>query len=500
MLFTSLQFLFFFPAVCLFYFAIPYRFRWVLLLAASYYFYACWRVEYLSLIILSTIIDYCAGLAMGKAESKKRKRLLLCLSLFTNLGLLFAFKYFNFFSSSATAIADAFNIVKAFPTLEVLLPVGISFYTFQTLSYTIDIYRGRQKPEKHFGVFAVFVSFFPQLVAGPIERSTNLLPQFFEKHDFDYDRVTDGMKLMLWGFFKKLVIADRLAMFVDAVYNNPAEHTGVSFVVATVFFAFQIYCDFSAYSDIAIGCAQVMGYRLMLNFERPYYAKSIAEFWRRWHISLSTWFRDYVYIPLGGNRVSPMRWYVNLMIVFVVSGLWHGANWTFVVWGFLHGFYLVFAILTADTRGALCDRVGLSKRPFILKLVNVITVFALVNLAWIFFRANTVQEAFYIVAHLGDGWIEWIKTGLAARENGIGAMVRTIMQPVHCGQGLGQFAIAIFAIAIMEAVHLVQRHGSLRKRLRTYPIWIRWGIYYGFFLLIYRFGVFGNKEFIYFQF
>ncbi|MCE7945771.1 MAG: MBOAT family protein, partial [Chlorobi bacterium CHB1] len=309
MLFHSLEFIIFFPVVVAIYFLAPLRFRQFFLLLASYYFYMCWKAEYAVLILLSTGIDYVAALHMHKTSGRG-------------------------------------NIFYEFPLFDILLPVGISFYTFQTLSYTIDVYRSEKTPERNFIKFALYVTFFPQLVAGPIERSTRLLPQFDHEHKFDANRVVSGLRLMLWGFFKKLVIADRLALYVNEVYNNPADYTGLPVIIATYFFAFQIYCDFSAYSDIAIGAARVLGFDLMKNFRQPYLAQSIGEFWKRWHISLSTWFRDYLYIPLGGNRVSRLRWYVNLMAVFLISGLWHGANWTFVVWGALHGSYFVLSLLT----------------------------------------------------------------------------------------------------------------------------------------------------------
>ncbi|MFC1785350.1 MBOAT family O-acyltransferase, partial [Candidatus Neomarinimicrobiota bacterium] len=291
MLFNSTQFIIFFPVVVFFYFLLPHRFRWMLLLVASYYFYMCWKAEYLLLILGSTIVDYIVAIQMSRQSTKAKKKLYLILSLAVNLGLLFGFKYFNFFSDSFRTIFDQFNVLYNVPTFKVLLPVGISFYTFQTLSYTIDVYRGKREPEKHLGIFALYVAFFPQLVAGPIERSTRLLPQLVKKYNFDYNRVTDGLKLMLWGFFKKVVIADRVAVIVNQVYNNPNDAAGLPLLIGTYLFAFQIYCDFSGYSDIAIGAAKVFGIDLMQNFRRPYFAKSIREFWQRWHISLSTWFR-----------------------------------------------------------------------------------------------------------------------------------------------------------------------------------------------------------------
>ena len=298
MQFNSIQFIIFFIFVIVFYFILSHKYRWILLLFSSYYFYMCWKPEYIFLILFSTIVDYYCGLKMEGAQNRTYKKLFLTLSLFTNLSVLFAFKYLNFFSDSIRYILNEFNIFYNIPYFNVLLPVGISFYTFQTLSYTIDVYRGQKKAEKHLGIFALYVSFFPQLVAGPIERSTRLLPQFKKENSFDYLRFKNGLLLMLWGFFKKIVIADRLAVLVNTVYNNPIDYQGITLIIATIFFAFQIYCDFSAYSDIAIGASKIMGYDLMKNFNRPYFSKSIAEFWRRWHISSGSWFRDYLYFFL----------------------------------------------------------------------------------------------------------------------------------------------------------------------------------------------------------
>lgn len=402
MLFNSLQFLIFFPTVVVAYFLLPFRFRWMLLLGASCYFYMCWKPEYILLLLLSTTIDYFAGIQMGKTANRRRRKLYLGLSVGSNLSILFLFKYFNFLNDSARALFNQFNIFYNVPMFELLLPVGISFYTFQTISYTIDVYRGSIAPEKHFGMFMLYVTFFPQLVAGPIERSTNLLPQFYRRHGVDRDRILDGLKLMLWGFFKKVVIADRLAGYVNQVYNNPAQADGINLLLATYFFAFQIYCDFSGYSDIAIGAARVMGFELMQNFRRPYLSKSIAEFWKRWHISLSTWFKDYLYFPLGGNRVAKWRWCCNLFIVFLVSGLWHGANWTFVVWGALHGFYLVFSILTAGARSKLRGALRLDRLAGVLNVSQMLITFHLVLFAWIFFRANNLPDAFLIVAKISS--------------------------------------------------------------------------------------------------
>jgi len=324
MLFNSLHFLVFFPVVVIIYFLLPHRFRWILLLLSSYYFYMSWEPEYVLLIMVSTLIDYFAGLKIGETDDRVKRKKFLYASLIVNLGLLFTFKYFNFFSDNLRAFFDLISLPVDTPTLKLLLPVGISFYTFQTMSYSIDVYRGKIKPEKHLGIFAVYVSFFPQLVAGPIERAGNLLPQFFEKKDYNFERISGGLKLMIWGFFKKLVIADRVAVVVDQVFNNVTDYSGIPILLAVFFFSIQVYCDFSAYSDIAIGGAKIMGYDLMTNFRRPYFSRSIAEFWRRWHISLSTWFQDYVFTPLY-LETAKMKLFHKLnprnkhLVVFAVS-------------------------------------------------------------------------------------------------------------------------------------------------------------------------------------
>ncbi len=490
MLFNSLDFLIFFPIVVFLYFAIPHRFRWILLLVASYYFYMCWKAEYIILIIVSTLIDYVAGIQMGRhSDNKKKRKFFLMMSLCSNLGLLFAFKYFNFFNDSFRAVFNHFNIFYGIPHFKALLPVGISFYTFQTLSYSIDVYRGQKDPEKHLGIFALYVSFFPQLVAGPIERSVQLMPQFYKKFNFDYVRVTDGLKLMLWGMFKKVVIADRLAIFVNQVYNSPHDYTGLPLIMATYFFAFQIYCDFSGYSDIAIGTAQVLGFNLMDNFRRPYFSKSISEFWSRWHISLSSWFRDYLYIPLGGNRVAKPRWFFNMFFVFLVSGLWHGANWTFVVWGALHGFYLIASIATYPLRKKVHQFFRLHEHHGIHKFIQVFVTFHLVLLAWIFFRANSLSDAWYIVCNLVPNL-----SVLTVKELYWGLLTEAY------GLNIYEFFIAIVSILFMEYIHLLQRHSGIRNMLSHRPLWIRWLVYYIMILSTLIFGVFEQQQFIYFQF
>lgn len=483
MLFNSLDFLIFFPIVVAAYFLLPDRFRWAFLLAASYYFYMCWKAEYIVLILLSTVIDFVAAQKMSQTESPAKRKSLLVLSLCANLGVLFAFKYANFVGGSLNSLLQQFNIMAEVPYFDVLLPVGISFYTFQSMSYSIDVYRGEKTAETHFGKFALYVSFFPQLVAGPIERSTRLMPQFYKAVTFDWNRFISGCRLMLWGFFKKLVIADRLAIYVNEAFNNPTEVSGAALLLATYFFAFQIYCDFSGYSDIAIGTARILGYDLMNNFRQPYFSRSISEFWGRWHISLSTWFRDYLYIPLGGNRVSKMRWYFNLMAVFLISGLWHGANWTFFWWGFLHGAYLILAIVTRSSREGLKKIVGISADSLLNRGLQIYVVFNLVCLAWIFFRANSIQDAFFILQTIANTDWASLKPG-----------------DINIALGWGELLLAFAAIGFMECVHIVQASGNLQKIFAGRSRMLRWVVYYALLLAIVFFGVFNRSEFIYFQF
>ena len=488
MLFNSIDFLYFFAIVTVLYFAVPHGFRWQVLLLASCYFYMAFIPAYIAILGVTIVIDYLAGRYMEiPGLSRVRRKAILGISIVYTCMVLFVFKYFDFFNQNAEAIAQWLDWNYPVAAFKIILPIGLSFHTFQSLSYVIEVYRGNQKAERHFGIYALYVMFYPQLVAGPIERPQNLLHQFYEKHAFDYNRVTDGLKLMLWGLFKKVVIADRLAIAVNQVYGNPQEYTGWPLMVATVFFAFQIYCDFSGYSDVAIGSAQVMGFRLIDNFNRPYFAKSIAEFWKRWHISLSTWFRDYLYIPLGGNRSKSWRWQFNLFLTFLVSGLWHGANWTYVVWGALNGFYLILSAWTTKFRRTLCRISTLDQHGVLHKYVRILMTFTLVCLAWIFFRSSNLSDAWYILTHMFQGLHK-------------GFVPSGVYRVLQMGLSRSDLVIAIFAILFMEIIHAIQRHRHIRHMLAERPIWLRWSVYYVVVFGIIFLGVFQKQQFIYFQF
>jgi alginate O-acetyltransferase complex protein AlgI len=402
MLFNSIDFAVFLPLVFLIYWSGLHkhlRVRNIFLVAASYLFYGWWDWRFLSLIITSTLVDYLVGMGLQKQENTATRRLLLATSITVNLGLLGFFKYFNFFVDSFASAFTFFGHPLATPSLHIILPVGISFYTFQTLSYSIDVYRRRLEPTRDLAAFAAFVAFFPQLVAGPIERATNLLPQMLSRRTFSYDDASRGIRLMLWGFVKKIVIADSLAPAVNGIFSSYQDQSSGILVLGAVLFGFQIYGDFSGYSDIARGVARLLGFELMVNFNFPYFSRNIAEFWRRWHISLTTWFRDYLYIPLGGSREGMARTIRNVFVIFLVSGLWHGANWTFVVWGLIHALLFVPLYLTGRNRKYLD---GLSPGRFLLPrwhdLLKILGVFALVTLAWIFFRSPSIGAAWdYII-------------------------------------------------------------------------------------------------------
>ncbi len=387
MLFNSVYFLYFFIVVTTLFFLLPHKIRWLLLLSASCFFYMFFKPEYILILAFTIVIDYYAGIFIEKQSEKEKRKKYLVISLLANIGVLAVFKYYNFINSNITGLFNLFDSQNPIPYLNIILPIGLSFHTFQAMSYTIEVYRGNQKAEKHFGIYALYVMFYPQLVAGPIERPQNILHQFYKKNEFSFDNALLGTNLIIMGLFKKMVIADRLAVYVNEVYKNLDASNTISAWIAAVFFSLQIYCDFSGYSDIARGTAKFMGYDLMLNFNRPYLSKSVSEFWGRWHISLSSWFKDYLYIPLGGNRVSKVKLYRNIFIVFLLSGLWHGANFTFIIWGGLHSVY----VLTE----ALLPKLKTISLP--IKLVKQLIVFVLVTIAWVFFRAATFDEAFQMM-------------------------------------------------------------------------------------------------------
>lgn len=431
---------------------------------------------YILILGFTIVVDYFAGIWLEKTEGKKKKYFLIA-SLIANIGVLAVFKYYNFLNDNLSLLLNSLGYENRIPHLGILLPIGLSFHTFQAMSYTIEVYRGNQKAERNFGIYALYVMFYPQLVAGPIERPQNLIHQFYETHTFEYERVVEGLKLMLWGFFMKLVIADRLAIYVNAVYNNSAQHSGQTLIVATVFFAFQIYCDFAGYSNIAIGAARVMGFNLMTNFNRPYFSKSISEFWKRWHISLSTWFRDYLYISIGGNRVSIPRWYFNLFIVFMISGLWHGANWTYIIWGALNGFYLVFAVATEKMRNNINRELFLDRNPVLKSTLQIFLTFVLACFAWVFFRAGSIEEAVSIIKN-----------------------IFTLNGPFFIGTP-AFFVYSIAGILFLLVVEMKKEYFNEKISFFNHPNMLVRKLSYTFILVtILLFGVFDGGQFIYFQF
>jgi alginate O-acetyltransferase complex protein AlgI len=473
MVFNSLAFVAFFIIVTILFFILPHKFRWALLLAASCYFYMYFLPVYILILGFTIVIDYFAGLYISKSKGKRRKIFLVC-SLVANIGVLAFFKYYNFLNFNITNLLGDFGYKNPIPYLQILLPIGLSFHTFQAMSYTIEVYRGHQKPEKHFGVYALYVMFYPQLVAGPIERPQNILHQFHEEKHFEYSRVVDGLKQMLWGFIKKLVVADRLAIYVDAVYNNVHYHGAISLAIATIFFGFQIYCDFSGYSDIAIGAAKVMGYDLMTNFRRPMLnSKSIKELWQRWHISLTTWFRDYLYFPLGGNRKGVWITVRNVIIVFALSGLWHGANWTFVVWGLMNGLYISLETLLNPLLRKLHKLLGRTANFF-----RCIAVYICITISAIFFRATNISDGWYV-----------LKSIFTFKKGGF-----------YKGEPPTSFGYYIFALFLLIAVEHVQEYYPHFKIIRNDHAVVRYAGYVLLLTLLLSVGVFNGGQFIYFQF
>ena len=479
MLFNSLPFLLFLPIVFALYWLLAkgkLRLQNLLLLIASYVFYGWWDWRFLSLIFLSTLVDYISALKIYRASATKERKVWLWVSLLFNLGMLGFFKYYNFFAESW---AEAFSYLgfAVHPwTLNVILPVGISFYTFQTMSYSIDIYKNKLIPTKDFIGFAAFVSFFPQLVAGPIERASHLLPQILQKRKFTFEQGTRGIQLILWGFFKKVVIADSMAPIVDQVYGSYSEYSGFALGLATLAFSIQIFCDFSGYSDIAIGIAKLFGIELMNNFEYPYLARNIGEFWRKWHISLSTWFRDYVYIPMGGSRVNRKRAIFNVFIVFLVSGLWHGANWTFVAWGGIHAALFIPVFLLGKNKKYSQYAVKSNKfLPAFKDVVNILFTFSMVTVAWIFFRADTVSGAVLILK----------KILMITQGRGLNFLNNELIE----------FSMAFGLFFLLGLLFLYEKTGMINFRVRHLFL-------VSIILLIFipLFGKFQEQSFIYFQF
>lgn len=468
MLFSSIKYLIFFPTVALAYFILPQKIRWLWLLIASYFFYMVWNPKYAILLASTTLVTYLAGILIDRAKkledekkSKLIQKLIIATSLIFNFGILFLFKYYNFFTGSLTRLLSLLNISVSITRFDYLLPVGISFYTFQAISYVIDVYRGDVKVEKHLGKYSLFVSFFPTLLSGPIQKSKDFLHQFDEKHHFDYDRIKGGLYLIFWGLFQKLMVADRVAILVNTVYSTPGKYKGFEIIIATVLYGFQIYCDFSSYSDIARGSAEILGFRVTKNFNQPYFSKSIKDFWRNWHISLSTWFRDYLYFPLGGSRKGKYRTYINLMIVFLISGLWHGSAFNFIIWGGLHGLYQIIGYVTKNARTKIINILRIKTEVFSYRLFRVLTTFILIDFAWLFFRASSFSSALLLIKN-SFYFNPWIFTDGSIYKLGLDAK---------------EFTVAILSIGVIFIIDLLQRRKDVRSLLSNQNLIFRWIFY-----------------------
>lgn len=494
MLFNSLNFMIFFPIVVLVYFIIPKKIRYIWLLVASYYFYMCWNAKYALLIGVSTLITYLSGLLLNRAKKSITRKLVVALSFVSNIGILLFYKYFDFLLENINAFIGTMGGELVSNPFDIILPVGISFYTFQALSYTVDVYRGEIEAEKNPLRYALFVSFFPQLVAGPIERSKNLLNQLKEIEHikvWNYDRIANGLMQMVWGLFQKMVIADRVSIFVDTIYANLHAVGTFETIFAAIGFSIQIYCDFAAYSTIAIGAAKVMGFELMENFNTPYFATSIKDFWRRWHISLSSWFRDYLYIPMGGNRKGKIRKYFNLLVTFLVSGLWHGAAWTYIVWGGLHGLLQIIGDAISPIKEKMYDAFKVNKKAFSFKFGQILVTFSITTLIWVFFRAETINEALYFFKRMFTGWNPWVLFNESMYSWGLDRIETNIL-----------FA-AIFSMLLVEVLKYVKKIEFSDFMIKQ-NLWFRWIVMIGMIVGILVYGQYGidfdSNQFIYFQF
>ncbi len=500
MLFNSFHFLIFFPIVVLIYFIIPRKLRYLWLLAASYYFYMSWNARYAVLIALSTVITWISGLLLERFSSRGARKWVLACSFFANLGILFFFKYFGFFIDNFNRIAGHLGIAILDNPFDLLLPVGISFYTFQALGYTVDVYRGDTAAEKNLFRYALFVSFFPQLVAGPIERSKVLLTQlkniehirlFSLADDKSFDRIASGFILMVWGLFQKMVIADRVSILVDQVFGNSYGYGTFELLAGVLGFALQIYCDFNGYSTIAVGAARVMGFTLTDNFDTPYFAVSISDFWHRWHITLSTWFRDYLYIPLGGNRRGRLKKYRNLMITFLASGLWHGAAWNYVVWGGLHGIYQILGDITKPLKERCLKLLRVNTSVFSYRLGQVLCTFCLTCFAWIFFRARSFSSALLYIRRLFTRWNPWVLFNESMYSLGLDRREMNIL---------------FFSLLVLLLADLLRylRRENVAAFLMKQNLWFRWLVVFGLIVMILVYGEYGvnfnSAQFIYFNF
>jgi alginate O-acetyltransferase complex protein AlgI len=487
MLFNSLQFLLFFPLTTILYYLLPHKYRWAFMLLASCIFYCAFIPIYILILFFTIIIDYTAGIYIEKNEGTRRKWFLI-LSIIANLGTLCMFKYYNFFIDNVNGLFhNVFHMQGDLPFLNIILPIGLSFHTFQAMSYTIEVYRGNQKVEKHLGIYALYVMFYPQLVAGPIERPQHILHQLHEEHPLRYENIIIGLKIMLMGYFKKAVVADRLAVFTDPIFNHPKDYPAEMLVIATVFFSIQLFCDFSGYSDIAVGTARVLGIQLMQNFNNPYKSQNITEFWRRWHISLSSWLNDYLFTPIAISKRDWGKWGVvySMIITFTLIGLWHGANWTYVLFGLFHGIAVAFEFLTKSLRKSISKITP----TFIYVSVSIFLTFLFWNFTQIFFRALNVEQAIYIVRLMPSGIIHLPRFFMHMHSYLPALRITNV-----------EFLVSLLVIFIILSADFLQSKKSIRLMIDRRPFLLRWSLYYSIVLIIIVLGVFENRQFIYFQF